>query len=290
MRRKRLTLSVEATELRGLVAQGERIVSWASRPLPGQVVANGQIARPGEFGAVVRALVDKLEGPRKAVVSLSARGALVRVMDMPSVPSDMMEEAVRREARRELPLPLEELYLSWQGIGEQSSGRTRVCLIGTPRQAVDNCVAGLREAGIRPVAIDLKPLALLRAVNRPDVLLANLEEQAGGVVLARHFVPYVVRSTTFPGQAPGSPTDRADGLIVEIRRTLDFYRSTLAEQHPDWTPVACLTGEFGTGGRIRSQIESQWALVEPQPPLTLPEALPLQKYLVNVGLVLKSLS
>jgi type IV pilus assembly protein PilM len=288
--RERLTLSLEATELRLLIVQGQRVLRWERVPLPEGTMRNGQIVQPDAFGQAVAGLVEQVGGARrKAVVGLGGQRSLVRILTLPSVPPRLLNEAVRRTARRELPLPLDELYFSWQKIGDDSSSRMEVLTIGVPREMLDNYVVGLRGAGVQPQAMGLKPLALVRAVNLPDVVLADLEGGTESVVLVRGFVPYIVRSVALPGEAERLLDERAEHMVTEIQRTLDFYNSTMAAAHPSWSPAVCLTGALGGEEEVRTRVRAHWPLVEPAPPMPLPEELPLLPYLVNIGLALKRL-
>jgi hypothetical protein len=288
--RERLTLSLEATEVRLLVACGQRVLRWDRMALPAGILRSGQVAQPTAFGQAVANLIERAKAPRgKAVVSLSGQRSLVRILNLPTVPGRVVDETVQRTARRELPLPLEELYLSWQLIGSNNAPRQRVFTLGVPREALDSYVAGLHSAGVRLQAMDLKPLALVRAVNLPDVLLADLEAETESVVLVREFVPYIVRSVALPGGSERPLAERAEHLVVEIQRIFDFYNSSMATEHPPWSPVVCLTGMLGSEEEIRARIGAHWPLVKPAPPLPLPEELPLLPYLVNLGLALKRL-
>jgi Tfp pilus assembly PilM family ATPase len=289
LRPERLTLSLEASTLRLMVVRGHHVLRVTSAALPPGVVRNGQVVETAAFSQIVARSLKEINGPRrKAIVSLNDQRALVRILNMPAVPPRLLDETVRREARRELPLPLEELYLSWQVIN--NSSRLQVFTVGVFREAVDNYVTGLRRASVRPATMDLKALALVRAVNRPDVLLANLEGESGSVVLVRGFIPYIVRSVVLSEEAAGSWSERVDQLVDEIQRTLDFYSSTLASDHPVWSPVVCLTGSEGGQDEVRARVGARWPLVEPDPPLSLPQKLPLLPYLVNVGLALKQVT
>ena len=291
MSKGRLTLNIEANEVRLLIAQGSRVLYWDSLPLPSGVMREGHVAQPDAFGQALADLLARTNAPRRrAVVALGGQRALVRILTMPAVPPRMLDEAVRRAARRELPLPLEGLYLSWQVLGDHKASRLQVFTLGVPREAVDNCVAGLRRAGVHPQAMDLKPLALVRAVNLPDVLLADLEAETATVVLVRGFVPYVVRSVAASGDSARPPAERAEHLAAEIQRTLDFYGSTLAAEHTAWAPAVCLTGALGGMPEVRAHIGGRWPLIEPAPPIPLPGELPLLPYLANVGLALKRVS
>ena len=286
--RSRLTLSMEETELRVAVADRRRILRWASAPLRAGILSAGQVVQPAAFGDAVAELVEKVRAPRrKAVVSLSSQGALVRILDMPPVSTRLLDEAVRREARRVLPLSLDDLDLEYRVISDSGAPRMKILTLSVPREALDKCVAGLRIARLRPVAMDLKPLALIRAVNLPDVLIVDLESGAESVILVRGFVPHIVRSVALPSGGAGAPGDRADHLVTEIQRTLDFYRSSVGAGHPAWTPTVCLTGALGGEGETRARVGARWALADVDPPIGFPAELPLLSYLVNVGLALK---
>lgn len=287
----RLTLNIETNEVRLLVAQGQRIVYWDSLPLPPGVMREGQVTQSETFGQAVADWLTRANAPRRrAVVALSGQRALVRILTMPAVPPRMLDEAVRRAARRELPLPLEGLYLSWQVLGDHKSSRLQVFMLGVPREAVDRCIMGLRSAGVHVQAMDLKPLALARAVNLPDVLLADLEAETATVALVRGFVPYLVRAFAAPGGSARPLQERAEHLAAEIQRTLDFYGSTMAADFPSWSPAVCLSGALGGEEEVRTRIGARWPLVEPAPPIPLPAGLPLLPYLANIGLVLKRVS
>jgi type IV pilus assembly protein PilM len=287
--RGRLTLSLEPDELRIIVVRGQKLSRWHSKPLPAEVLRGGEVVQPLPFGRAVAALIEETGAPsRQVVVSLSGQRSLVRILTLPAVPPQMRDEAVRREARRELPLPLEQLYLSWQVLDEQTTSM-RVFTVAIPREAVERCVAGLEAAGLRAAAMDLKPLALVRAVNRSDVIVANLEQEAGSVVLVRDFVPQITRSISLPGAADQSVAERAEHLAGEIGRTLEFYTSTGGAGLGDWAPPVCLTGALAEEYEVVSRISSHWSLVEPSPPIPLPRGLPLSRYMVNVGLAAKRL-
>lgn len=289
---ERVTISVETTRLRVAVVRGRQILRGASEPLPQGVLKNGQVTDTAVFAHTLSQLLKQLNAPRRrAVVSLPGQGTMVRILNLPAVPDRMREEAVRREARRELPLPLDELYLSWQALPNpngRSPNNLSVLTVSVPRLALDSNIAALRQAGVRPSAMDLKPLALVRAANHPDAALADLDGSSGNVILVRDFVPYIVRSVALPRSAAAEPADRADYMFSEIQRTLDFYRSTLAAAHSAWDPAVCLTGDLGQDADIRARVSGQWPLLTPSPPLALPDNLPLLPYLVNVGLAMKA--
>ncbi len=284
---KRLTLILEPSEVRALVVQGQRIRRWERASLPEGTFHEGQIVRPQVFGEVTAELVEAVGGPRRrAIVGLSGQRTVVRILDLPPIPSRLVDETVRREARREFPLPLEDLYLSWQTIDDGSTSGLRVFTVGVPKEIIDTCMVGLRAAHVRPVAMDIKPLALVRAVHLPNVLLVDLERGIGSLTLVRDEIPYIVRAIPFPTEEG----DWIDQLVLEIQRTLEFYRSTLSSSLSAWSVSICLTGALAEDEAVRERIGAIWPLVDPAPPIPVPEDLPLSLYLANLGLALKRVS
>ena len=282
-----VTLNIEATEARLLIINHGRIVRWDSIALPAGAMRGGQVAMPAELGRALNELFDRCRAARQSVVvGLNGQRSLVRIFNLPPVDAKLLDETIRREARRELPLPLDELYLTWQLLAAAPAAARPVFVLGIPRETIDTCLTALRVANVRPAAMDLKPLALARAVNLPDVLIADAEAATQEVIVVRGGVPISVRSIGLaqPARPPG---DQADALAIEVQRTLDFYQSSMAAGRPPWTPVVCLTGLVGEDEVVRQAIGARWPLVQPAPAVVLPAALPGLVYLTNLGLALK---
>lgn len=285
---RRLALSIEPGEVRALVVVGQRIVRWEKAALSEGTMRQGQIVQPRAFGEVVGRLVESVKAPtRRAVIGLGAHRSVVRILTLPPVPPRHLEEAVYREARRELPLPVDGLYLSWQAIGDRAGGKLQVFTVGVPKEIVDTCMAGLRIARVRPVAMDLKPLALVRAANLPNVLLVDIEPGLATLVLVRDFIPQLVRSVAL---YEGEEELWLEQLVVEVQRVVDFAATTLSAGQPARTVSVCLTGQLAARPAVRSRFDGLWPLVEPAPPISLPGDLPLLPYLGSIGLALKRLA
>lgn len=285
MKGKRLTLSLEPSEIRAVVSRGPRILRWGSAPLPAGVLRQGEVLRPDVFGQVVAELVESLKAPRQhAIVGLGSQRVLVRFLSLPPVPARMLDEAIRREARREFPLPVESLYLFWQILTDQPSARSQVFTVGIPKEIVDTSVMALRSARIRPVAMDIKPLALVRGANLSDGLLVDLEEGLASLVLVRDFIPLAVRAIPLTTEKMW-----VDQLLGEIQRTLDFYRAAPTANLPPGPVNLCLTGALGASEEVRARLREVGPLVEPVLPIPVPQGMPLLTYLGNIGLMLKRL-
>jgi len=110
-----------------------------------------------------------------------------------------MEETISREARKEMPISPETLYLSWQSVPADDSLQ-RIYVLGVPRDLVDAHVEALQAARLVPYVMDLKPLA--DAARR---LSGHLQQHRLGadIFLANPQGRYLGRTCPWKVCAPG---------------------------------------------------------------------------------------
>lgn len=285
-RTERFILHIEPHALRGMMALGKTPRRWASAPLPEGTLHNDTVARPDAFVGAVRELREQLDTRMSGVhVSLRQRRAILRLLNLPDVPDKLLDEAVRREARREFPLSPQELYLSWKKLDGSPAGQGGVFAVGIPRSAVDTYANVLKKAGLKPLSLDLKSLALARAVNQRHVLVLDVEPWAAQIILVQGFVPCMVRVLNRTAQA--SLSEEATQLMSEIQRVINYCKSNLRNAASEVTPRLSLTGSSPNLDELAQILGQRWDLVDPSPPVPLSEDFPLLTYLVNLGVMLK---
>ena len=114
MAKKIVTLFVDDASLRLMVTDGKRIKQWADLSLESGLVEGNVVVKKAEFAARIEQLfkTQKVK-TRKISVGLSGLHCLTRPVVLPQLPDEMLDEAVKREAKRVLPVSLEQLYISW---------------------------------------------------------------------------------------------------------------------------------------------------------------------------------
>ncbi|MGC9399076.1 MAG: type IV pilus biogenesis protein PilM [Anaerolineae bacterium] len=286
LRAERFTLHIEPDEIRGMVAYGKTPQRWASISLPEDVFRNDAVVHPQALSAALEALKEKLNLHTPEVhFSLHHRRAILRRLQLPNMPDKVLEEAVRREARREFPLPPEEVYLSWQKVSGGAGGQQEIFTVGIPRNAVDDLVAALQKAGLKPLSLDLKYLALVRALRQPNVILVDMEPTDVRLILIHDFLPCIVRTVSLPTHA--SPDEAATHLMSEVQRVIDYCRSHQRTDATPHEPRLCPLGPHPQREELAEFLGRRWKVIPPKPPLSLPEEFPLHLYLTNLGLMLK---
>lgn len=288
MAKRTLTLSFEGRTARMLLASKEGIERWGSVDLPQEHMDQGLISDPEAVAAALTKFIGTKGVPRRRVItSLTGHRTVSRVLSLPAIKRKQLPEAVRRKAKQELPLPLSETYLSWQLISQENN-HMQVYAFAVPRAVIDRQMEALRAAKLRPRAMEIKPLALVRAVNQPDAIIVNMEQQSMGVIIVRKGIPLIMRSVPQPGDQVDHAV-RMERLSQELSRTIQFYGESHPEDPLDPSIVIYATGEMLGSEQSRETLarRAQYAVEAAQPPMSLPEDVPVATYCANLGLALK---
>ncbi|HIE12599.1 MAG TPA: type IV pilus assembly protein PilM [Desulfotomaculum sp.] len=100
-----------------------------------------------------------------AVTAISGEKVIIRQIRMPRMPESEVQAAIRWEAERQIPVPLDELVVDHVTLGEvvtEEARQLEVLLIGAPRQTVHEYYNLFAQAGLRLVAVEIGTFALWR--------------------------------------------------------------------------------------------------------------------------------
>ncbi|MBU2608789.1 MAG: pilus assembly protein PilM [Chloroflexi bacterium] len=283
-----VTLDIGASSIKLLSVKRGKVDKWGMAPLAPGLVRDGLIQQPQAVAAAIDDLFKETNVPKQSVItSLTGLTFTYRTISLPRIKPALIPEAIQRAARKEMPLPLEELYLSWQVIGDEEN-KVDFLVLGVPRSHVDVMVQTLVIVGIKPYLMDLKPLALVRAAHRRDAVIVDLGPDYFHIVLVSNGVPAIMHTITPRGKG-ASLEDHVQQTINELSRIMKFHRSS----HPDnplspSTPLL-LTGELSSDGAAGTLIQSEveYPVQSLVPPLNFPPDMPLASYTSNMGLALK---
>lgn len=282
-----VTLNVEGDSVRLLTVKGRQVTDWGLEPLEPGLVHEGVVADPQAVGAHIRSLLTSHRiGNRKLVASLTGQRSVPRILDLPETNSQLLQAMLPREMKREMPVPLDEMRLSYQVIGSED-GHCRVFALGVPRDVLGPQVKAIELSGRKPHSMDIKPLALVRAVGLSDALIVDLEPESIDVIVVRDGIPATIRTVVLQPQV-GEIEDKIRRLGEELTRTVKFYNDTHPEPLPRSTPL-CLTGSLAEEVALSGVAEASVGLAQ-EPlasPLDCPPDLPVATFMVNIGLALK---
>lgn len=285
-----ISLSIEGTTLRVLSSNGDSVERWDSVPFPSELVGRGHIINPVGLGGVIKdALAERKLSKGKVVCAFSAAGAISRVLTLPKVDARQLGTIVEREARRLTDDSMGRNYIHWQAL-PSSNGQQQVYLLIIPRGPLSALVKTIEAAGLKASLIDLKAMALMKAVNRRNAIIANGEDNSIDTTIVRHDVPMVIRSV-FLGDNMPSSDQAADHIGDEVMQTLEAYSNSYCDKPLAQGVPVYLTG--AVAGSVAAALNVTTLTGHPigtlQPPLRYPDDLPVAEYAVNVGLILRTL-
>lgn len=285
-----ITLSIEGTNLRFLSFARGKVESWGNEPFPARLLREGYVVDPEGMGQVIRSALRSggiTQG--KVLCAFPGVGAVSRVLSLPRVAKSELDKVVVREMRRTMALSAETHHLVWQPL--PGKGRElKVFLLAVPREPLYAWVHALQAAGLKPQAIDLKPLALARGVNQKDAIIANVESNSIELVIVLNDFPVLMRAVTLGGEAI-TPEDAAARLLEELDRTLSFYNETNRANPLNPEIAVYLTGELAASSTLVGEVATVTGhpVAPLEPSLRVPKDLPLASFMVNIGLLLKTL-
>lgn len=290
MAKKATTLFIRDNSINLLVMKNRRIEKWASAPLEPGLVSQGLVLDEAQVAEKVRQLFRQEKvAMTKVITALSGHDSLYRIITLPDVPDAVLPEAVKREAKRAIPTPLDEVYISYQSILSMKDER-RVFLATFPRNSVDALIRTLRKAGIRPYVMDLAPLALCRIPDVPRSIIVNARLDHLEVMVIADRLPQVIRRLSLPGEAE-SLEERLPLFTEEFNRTVTFYNSGHLENPLDAAVPVFVCGDLAEAPDAwRGLVDDREHPVEALPaPVEAPEGFNADQFMVNIGLALKEL-
>jgi type IV pilus assembly protein PilM len=292
MSKKVVTLYIDDTSIRLLVTDGKSIIERAHSPLEAGLVEGGAVINQEEVAArIVQLLEDRQVHTKKVIVGLSGAHSLTIVLNLPQLSDNLLAEAVMREAARVLPVPLEQLYLTWQTI-PAAERRIRVFAAAIPRNAADALLETLHRAGLTPYMMDIKPLALARIVNEPTAIIVDVQPTEYDIVIIGDGVPQPIRTIPIPPEERLAWNGKLPMITDDLTRTMEFYDSKNPENPLVPSVPIYVSGELADEPEVCQALSDR--LGRPVMRLSLPVSYPLgsypSRYTVNLGLALKKLT
>ncbi len=293
MAKRVVTLEIDTTAIRLMETSGREVIKWASLSLDPTTVEDGVISDPQALSAAVKQLMDSSDIRAKDVIaSVSGLYSTSRIVAVsnPLGGGAITREAVLDAARGVILLSLDEMYLSWQTVAG-GEGAQQVLVVGVPRDVIDAEMQALRAAGVNSRTLDLKAIALARAVNKGQALILNIEPSSLDIIIVVNGIPEIMRTIAWqPDSLTGE--DRVEQLAVNLELTVGFYNSHHTDTPLDPATPFFITGQMSGDLDLVEKLQARvgYPFESLAPPLVCPKHLPVAQYAVNIGLALKGIA
>ncbi|AKG54141.1 type IV pilus biogenesis protein PilM [Dehalogenimonas sp. WBC-2] len=286
---KQVTLYIEDTEIKLLVTNGQVVEKWASMMLDSGVVADGVIQQEETVAASLRSLMEAqgLSGST-VTASLSGLNSIFRLITLPEVPKNILEDAIQSEAARVIPVPMDQVYLARQLLSS-AAHENRYFLVAYPKNATDSLVRTIQKAGLSVKVMDVAPLSLVRCVHLSRAVVVNTWLSNIDIVILVDRVPEVIRSFPLPAETL-TDAERVTTIAEEISRTVTFYNASHTDNPLTADIPILLSGELARETEVWPTLSGKDG--RPVELLTFcttaPEGFEMSQFMVNLGMTVRS--
>ncbi len=221
---------VKIVELRN--EQGRpRLVSYGGYEVPLERISdNDWSKRKGEAVAILKALINQTGAKSKLVVSaLPTFEVFSSLITVPNLAQKDFLNAIRLEAKKVVPRPLDEMVLDWKEVGEtdikssnkgdiqelntegealgtitesKDTKQRKVLITAAPKTLVDAYVDIYKQAGLRLVGLETEAIALSRSLIGKDpsvVMVVDMGAQSTNLSIIERGIGVVNRGVNFGG-------------------------------------------------------------------------------------------
>lgn len=207
--------------------------------------------------ALKRLLDEKKPSVRKAIVSIDGQSIFSRVVKLPPVAADRMEQTISHEAVQNIPFPINEVV--WDShVFEPSASGPEVLLVAAKVELVDGLVHAVAANGLMVDAVDVAPAALVNTIrfNYPEITEPMLLVDIGAASTNLVFLDGSrCLFRTLPVSGGEMPR-----LLQEIERSITFYRTQQGGNAPQ---RIMLSGSSGQLAGFNDAFDMPVELVDP---------------------------
>ncbi|HTX87126.1 MAG TPA: type IV pilus assembly protein PilM [Candidatus Nanoarchaeia archaeon] len=178
---------------------------------------------------VIDKIYKKMEATTNlAVATLPAFSVFSSIITLRDVDKNGLAAAVEWEAKKFIPLPLEEMILDWKVIGnvkDKEKNNTTVLLTGSPKNLVKRYVNIFRKTLVNLTNLEPETFALIRALvgsDKSTVMLAEIGAANTDIFIVKEGIPVLSRSLDIGGKTISKAL--AASLNISLERAEQFKR------------------------------------------------------------------
>ena len=266
-------LDLDGEFIAAVQTSADGISRAVSSELPPGVITDGEVTDVPALSEALRDFFKAHNLPRRVRLGVSNQQIVVRHLELPKIDDpEELAVAVRFQAAEAIAMPLDEVVLDHQVIGEtvttEGAARLRIVVVAARESMVSRVVDAVRGAGLRPEGIDLNAFALVRTLSLPADSAESARvycHLAGVTNLAIAIGPICL--FTRPLSTVWQDEDEqaaAAALAEEIRLSVDFY---MAQPEARWVGEVVLSGpgarREGLADQLGSMIDVPVSVAEP---------------------------
>lgn len=155
--------------------------------LPEGVVREGEIDDAATLASYLKELWKQNKiSKRRVILGVSNQKVIVRPMDLPYMPEDELENAVKYQVQEFIPIPIDDAIVDYEVVDEYMTGEEErmqtILLAAAHREMITAFMDAVLGAGLTPAAVELKAFAMARSLIKKEYQFLEEEGEAPGSV------------------------------------------------------------------------------------------------------------
>ena len=170
----------------------------------------------------------------KVVASLPNYSVFSSVINISALNKKDLTEAIHIEAKKFIPVPLSEVVLNWQILGDSPIGSLnkeekinnyKILLTAAPKNIVTKFVNIFKASGLELMTLDVESFAMIRSLIGNDnsvSMICNIGDSISSVLVVKEGIPIVNRSIDFGGSRITQNISKV--LNIDIKQAEQFKK------------------------------------------------------------------
>lgn len=185
---------------------------------------------------------------RSAIAALPTFSVFSSVLNLSSLSDKDIASSVHWEAKKVIPLPLEEMVLDWKkiedGQGEPAKGKKniKVLLTGAPKALIKKYINIFKEAKINLLSLETETFSLVRALlgnDKSAIMIVEIGASTTDISIINKSIPMLNRSIDVGGLTITKAI--RDNLKIDIKK---------AEQFKNDLGISSIAGQDNKDNRV----------------------------------------
>ncbi|QQG52169.1 MAG: type IV pilus assembly protein PilM [Candidatus Falkowbacteria bacterium] len=141
---------------------------------------------------------------RRATVSLPTFAVFSSIINITNADKNTLANGVNEEAKKVIPLPLEEMILDWKVIPDKNgktpvSGNIQVFLTGSPKKLVRKYIDVFKQSGVVLASLETETFSLVRSLigdDKAPMMIVEIGANSTDLSIVKDSIPVLNRSLT----------------------------------------------------------------------------------------------
>lgn len=210
-----------------------RLVSYGVGELKDAQINSNWQNETEKIARMIKAVHEKASmGSKDAIAALPTYSVFSSVLNLSNVDKKDIDSAVKWEAKKVIPMPLEEMVIDWVEIKDElpdgqppaAKGKNlKILLTGAPKNLIEKYIAVFKEVQFNLISLETETLSLIRSLvgnDKSSLAIVEIGTNTTDIFIVEKGIPVLSRSIDVGGLTITKSV--AQSLNVSLARAEQF--------------------------------------------------------------------